>query len=115
MTIMKQVPDDFPRDTNLSSVSGVQPKLPVRLVEGRYIVGLTEGEFLLRYEYCDDLVQQLVAYCQRKADEHPEWSHEITLERMAKGVALKGESGEWDITENEQQWMVSQIKLLLGW
>ncbi|UCV22315.1 hypothetical protein [Ferribacterium limneticum] len=109
------IPDDFPRETPLGSVPGIQPKIPVRLVEGRYIVGLTDEELLQRYEYCDDLVQQLVAYCRRKADEHPEWSHETTLGRMATGVARKGQSGEWDVTAEEQRWMVSQIKLLLGW
>lgn len=40
----RQVPDDFPRDQDLGSVTGVQPRLLVREVDGRYQSGLTEDQ-----------------------------------------------------------------------
>lgn len=113
MTTDKPIPDDFPRSTPLSAVAGVQPKLAVRKVSDRYITGLTEEELQRRYAYCDDLAQQLMAYCRRKALEHPEWTHEANLDRMARGVAQKAEA--WDLSVEEQRWIEGQVKALLGW
>lgn len=65
------IPADFPRDTPLASVPRTQPKLAVRLVDGRYITGHTDEEWLERYQDCEGLAQQFTACCTR--------SHQLAL------------------------------------
>lgn len=108
-------PDDFPRSFPMGAALGVQAKLLARQIGGQYIVGWTEDELLERHAYCEDLVQQLVGYCQRKERENPDWTHEFNLERLRKALAQKSRTGEWDITVEEQGWMIARIKALLGW
>ena len=68
----QHVPDDFPRDVTPASLSGAQPKLAGRLIEGKLVVGLTEDERRERWDICEDLAQQLVGHfatdeaCNRK-------------------------------------------------
>lgn len=108
------LPDDFPRGVT-GALSGAQPKLAARAADGEYVAGWTEQELLGRHEYCEDLVQQLVAYCMRKAKENPDWSHEFNFDRMARGLVQKVQAGKWDVTPDEQAWMTGRIRSLLGW
>lgn len=96
-------------------MSGVHPKLCVRLVDGKYISGWTEEELRSRYDNCEDLAHQLVAYATRKATENPVWTREFNLDRLEKALASKGRSGEWDITADEQAWIMARIQAILGW
>jgi hypothetical protein len=100
MTSSSLLPANFPRALLLGAVSGAQPKLLVRRIDG---------------EYCENLVQQLVAYSRRKETENPDWTHEFNLERTTKALVQKGRTGEWDITVDEQAWMMGRIRGLLGW
>lgn len=109
------LPDDFPREGPIGAVSGAQPKLVARALDGKYVVGWTEQELLGRHDYCEDLVQQLVAYCLRKAQENPDWSHEFNFDRMARGLVQKVQAGKWDVTPDELAWMTGRIRSLLGW
>lgn len=59
-----------------------------------------------RHAYCEDLVQQFVGYCLRKERENPDWTHEFNLKRLAKALTQKSRTGEWDITVEEQGWML---------
>lgn len=109
------VPADFPRSELTGAVPGVQAKQLARLIDGQYIIGWTEEERAARHEYCEDLVQQLVSYCQRKSRENAHWTHEFNFERMSRGLAQKSRTGEWDVTVDEQAWMTARIRLQLGW
>lgn len=62
----RRVPDDFPKEPDLGSVTGVQPKLLVREVDGRYQSCLAAGQLWVRYDACEDLASQLSAYVSRK-------------------------------------------------
>lgn len=115
MTSSSLLPANFPRASLVGAVPGVQPKLLVRLIDGEYVSGLTDDELLRRHDYCEDLVQQLVAYCRRKETANPEWTHEFNLARTTKALAEKGRMGEWDVTVDEQRWMMARIVELLGW
>lgn len=55
----RRVPDNFPREPDPGSVTGIQPKLLVREVDGRYQSGLSEKELWVRYDACEDLAAQL--------------------------------------------------------
>ncbi|WP_112187140.1 hypothetical protein [Ralstonia sp. GX3-BWBA] len=111
----RTIPTDFPRDMPQASLSGAQSKLAVRLVNGQYVNGLTDDEWLERYEGCEDLAKQFAAYCTRKVDGNPALTQELCLERARKGFALKVRRGEWDFSEAEQDWVMKRARQILGW
>jgi len=113
MTTDTSIPPDFPRG-ELSAVAGVQPKLCVRLLDGKYVAGWTDEELRIRYANCEDLVQQLTAYVIRKATENPDWTKEFNLGRLEKALARKGRSGEWDVTTDEQAWIMACLRTTLN-
>jgi len=104
------VPADFPREGLPGAVTGAQPKLLGRMADGKFIIGLTDAELYERYGTCEDLVQQLYAYCVRKQRENPDWSQEFVLERTAKGVEQKCQTGEWDFSVAERGWMMTKVR-----
>jgi hypothetical protein len=108
----RQVPDDFPRDQDLGSVTGVQPKLLVREVDGRYRSGRTDEELWARYDVCEDLASQLSAYVSRKVSS-PGLSPGVALTRAEKGVRLKVDAGEWDLSQREVTWLMRRTHQLL--
>jgi hypothetical protein len=108
----RRVPDDFPRDQDLGSVTGVQPKLLVREVDGRYQSGLTEEELLVRYDACEDLAAQLSNYAARKVSTAG-MSRDLALSRAEKGVRLKVDSGTWDFSQAEVAWVMKRTQQLL--
>lgn len=106
-------PLDFPRESTPASVPGVQPKLTARLVNGRYRTGLTEEEIWERYSMCEDLAQQLAEYCRRKTTENPHWTREFGLERVERGLADKVRQGAWDVSVEEQHWVMARVRSIL--
>jgi hypothetical protein len=108
----RRVPDDFPRDQDLGSATGVQPKLLVRVGEGRYQSGLTEEELWTRYDVCEDLAAQLSDYASRKISAAG-LSRDVALSRVEKGLRLKVDSGEWDFSQAEVAWVVKRTQQLL--
>lgn len=109
------IPDDFPSGAPLASLAGAQPKLAVRLVNGKYLAGLTEEERLERYEICEDLAQQFVVYCARKVSENSSLTHDLALERARKAFARKVSQGEWDFSDAEQDWVMTRAQQILKW
>lgn len=89
----QRVPDDFPREPDPGSVSGVQPKLLVRDVDGHYQSVPTEEQVWVRYDACENLASQLCAYVSRKIDSSG-LSPSVALTRAEKGMRLKVDAGE---------------------
>lgn len=108
----RRVPDDFPRDQDLGSVTGVQPKLLVREVEGRYQSGPTDEELWVRYDACEDLASQLSAYVSRKIGTSG-LSPDVALTRAERGMRLKVDAGEWDFSQAEVAWVMQRTRQLL--
>lgn len=108
----RRVPDDFPIELDLGSVAGVQPKLLVREVDGRYQSGLTDEQLWERYDACEDLAGQLSAYASRKIA-CAGLSPPVALTRAEKGVRLKVDAGEWDFSQAEVAWVMNRIRQLL--
>ena len=105
-----QVPADFPWNPTPALLSGTQPKLAGRLIDGRFVVGLTAEEWYIRWDMCEDLAQQLVPKTLKDAAKYPQNSREVTLRRMKKAIQSKG----W--TERvETDWLMSRLRILLGW
>jgi len=106
------IPADFPYHVALASVSGVHPKLSLkRTSDGRYVS--SHGDISERYAICMEMVQLLTEYAQKKLDQHPDWTVDLITSRVGKGLALKVNAGEWDVTEPEQVWVMKQVSLRL--
>ncbi|WP_345797612.1 hypothetical protein [Castellaniella sp. MT123] len=109
-----EIPDNFPRRKIMSSVAGKAPKLAVRkTADGQYSNYVDDTEHLQAYENAEDLAQQFKKYGQRKEREHPEWTREFNLSRIGKGIETKVRSSQWDITPDEQQWIMKRLTQLL--
>lgn len=103
----KQVPADFPRRGEPASLSGFQPKLGVRLIDGKFVEGWTDDELRARFDACVDLVEQLTAYCHRKLAELPDASLSALLPRVRKGVEAK----DWGLSVEEVDWVMKGIAI----
>jgi hypothetical protein len=108
--LSSQVPADFPWDPTPALLSGSQPKLAGRWLDGRFVVGLTAEERWVRWDMCEDLAQQLVPKTLKDAAKYPQNSREVTLRRMKRAIQSKG----W--TERvETDWLMERLRALLGW
>ncbi|MDN8037079.1 hypothetical protein [Burkholderia vietnamiensis] len=108
----RQVPSDFPREPDPGSIAGVQPKLLVREVEGRYQCGLTDEQLWVRYDACEDLAIQLSAYASRKIASSG-LSPDVALTQAEKGMRLKVDNGQWDLSQSEVAWVMKRTRQLL--
>lgn len=100
------VPEDFPRDPFPAALTGAQPKFSVRLINGRYVVGLTPDERADRYLGCLDLVVQLTAYVNRKCEEKPDLTLSVVLDNVARRIPLQG----WDLGRTELVWIEKHLR-----
>lgn len=103
----REVPEGFPRTKHLASVSGFQAKVPVRLIDGKYVGDWTDAELFDRYEVCEDLVTQLTAYSHRKLAELPGATLQNLLPRVRRGILNKG----WDLTDAELDWIMARVAM----
>ncbi|SEB92706.1 hypothetical protein SAMN02787142_0575 [Burkholderia sp. WP9] len=104
-----KAPDDFPWKNPL--LSGSQPKLAGRMINGRFVVGETEEERDERWEYLEDPAQQLVTAALKDVEKYPENPHEKTLRRVRSAVADE----DWVEGRAEMDWLVERLRVLLGW
>jgi hypothetical protein len=100
------VPSDFPRDPFPAALSGSQPKFSARLIDGRYVVGLTQEERKERYLACIDLVDQLTAYVNRKKAQKPDLPMSAILDNVAGRIAHQG----WELGSVELDWIMKQLR-----
>ncbi|WP_239482735.1 hypothetical protein [Paraburkholderia sp. C35] len=108
--MIKHVPEDFPRNVTPASLAGAHPKLAGRLIDGKFVVGLTEEERFERWDICEDLAQQLVGVAQKDASKYPERSREMTLECIRRGISGK----QWTSVV-ETDWLMGRLRSLLEW
>lgn len=103
---MTFVPESFPRDTSPASVAGVQPKIAVRFIDGKYVSGLTDEERQERFSICEDLAVQLISYCKRKRAASTDEPLDVFLARVEDSVRGKG----WDVSPIEITWIIGQLR-----
>lgn len=96
------VPTDFPRSLGPAALAGAHPKISVRHVAGRYVNEIPSEELTERYEVCQDLAEQLAAYCKRKRREHPDWSRAELEHKLNRALGLK----RWELSDEELRWCV---------
>jgi hypothetical protein len=108
--LTSSVPVDFPWNPTPALLSGTQPKLAGRMIDGRFVVGLTAEERVIRWDMCEDLAQQLMPKTLADAAKFPQHSREVTLKRMRRAI----EGKNW--TERvETDWLMERLRVLLGW
>lgn len=105
----QHVPSDFPRPMP-GSLSGVQPKLAMRLVQGKYVEGLTNDELFERYDACRDLALQVADKARTKRAKYLDLSLDEFLRRLRLGVEQKG----WDVSPDELTWVMLQVRSALS-
>lgn len=106
---LNDVPEDFPRIAIPAVVTGVQPKIGVREIDGRYVAGQTEEERYERWDVCEDLARQLLRVAKKEEVERPEQSRETTLRRVRISVSQKS----W-CSEDELDWLIGRLAALLN-
>jgi hypothetical protein len=104
------VPDDFPRDVAPASLSGAQPKISVRMIDDKFVAGLTAEERAERWTICEDLAHQLVPKTLKDAARNPDHLHDETLRRVRRAVEAKG----WTSVV-ETDWLIERLHNLLDW
>nr|CBA32550.1 hypothetical protein Csp_D32710 [Curvibacter putative symbiont of Hydra magnipapillata] len=99
------VPGDFPTDVYPSALAGSQTKFSARVIDGKYVVGLTPAERSQHYLQCLDLLNQLTEYTQRKLDQKPEAPRAEILDDIVKRIPLQG----WALSTPELEWIAKQL------
>lgn len=100
------LPDDFPTNPLPAALAGTQTKFSARLINGKYVVGLTAEERSQRYLHCLDLVNQLIAYTQRKRVQKPEVPMGDVLHDIVNRIPLQG----WGLGTPELEWIAKQLR-----
>lgn len=103
------VPADFPRDT-FASVAGVQSKLPARLINGKFIVGMTPEELYERWDICEDLAQQLAARTRR----HQSDGRATDLEAHFSDTERRVRAQPWELSSVEIDWVMKRTRELVA-
>ncbi|MFZ3128604.1 MAG: hypothetical protein WA136_11380 [Rhodoferax sp.] len=100
------VPDDYPRDPYPAALGGAQPKFAARLIDGRYVAGLTDEERRERYLFCVGWVDTLVEYFPNKRLRRPDMSVEDVMQYIHAGI--RSERG--DLGEVELDWIMAKLR-----
>lgn len=107
------IPDDFPREPNVASLPGIQPKIAVRhdAASGRYTNAPTDADVGERHQICEDLAAQLVAKCQKnRTAKYSNLTEAQILERLLAQLLAT----DWG-TDAEMRWVIRRTAALLEW
>lgn len=102
------VPEDFPRGLTAATIPGTQSKALARKIGGRFVVGLTKEELYERWDYCEDLAQQLAARTLRKQAAGLVSDLDSFYRETERRVRGQG----WSLSEDEVQWLMKRTRLL---
>jgi len=106
-----EIPPSFPRPAPGGAVPGVQPKLLVRRDGASFVAGPTEQEVRDRYDMCEDLAHQLVAYIVRKRAESPEQSAPQLHDKVTQSFRKKAFG--WGLSPGETEWVLDRTAALV--
>jgi len=104
------VTEDFPVTAVVSAVAGSQPKVSLVEEGGKfYALGTSPSEVMAAFQVCDDLVSQMVPYCQRKLATYG-GNQEATVTAALKGLLAK----RW-CTDAQCVWIMHRVVDELQW
>lgn len=104
-----EVPADFPRDV-YAAVSGVQPKLTARLIDGQFVVGMTPEELYGRWDVCEYLAKQLAARTRR----HQADGRASDLDAHFKDTERRVRAQPWELSSEEIDWVMKRTRELVS-
>lgn len=101
-------PDDFPRSLPDTTLPGAQVKFTARMIDGRFVVGMTKEELSQRWIYCEDLAQQLAERTRRKkaAGLVPD------LDAFYRETEHRVRGQGWDLSNDEVIWLMKRTRSL---
>lgn len=104
------IPADFPIRATIAAVGGAQPKLAlVQEGEKFYAPGTAPSEVRVAFDMCEDLVAQMVPYCEKKlATFHGDQAATF------KGVYQSLLDKNW-CTPEQSAWIMRKIAERLSW
>lgn len=109
-SIYSGIPADFPIAAIPSALSGAHPKMSLIEEGGKfYAPGTAPSEVATAFEVCEDLVVQMVPYCERKIDAF-QGDQEATLRAVFRSLLSK----KW-CTDLQSEWIVRKTAERLGW
>lgn len=103
---LTSVPGDFPRNPFPASLAGYQPKVAACLIDGQYVVGLTNDERQSRHSFCADLVEQLSVYLQKKLAEFPVKQVAELLPQINTWIQRQ----DWELGQAEYRWIMKTLE-----
>ncbi|CAN7592440.1 hypothetical protein LJR118_004465 [Acidovorax sp. LjRoot118] len=104
------IPADFPIVAIPSALSGAHPKMSLTEEDGKfYAPGTSPSEVATAFEVCEDLVVQMVPYCERKLTAF-QGDQEATLRAVYRSLLSK----KW-CTDLQSEWIVRKTAERLGW
>lgn len=109
---IERAPADFPRQTEVGSVSGAQPKLLVVKVNGEFRPDVDEEEIYRRWQVCEDLVQQLTVKTVKRMREGRVADLDDYVNKLQQWLEAQ-EWDSWKVTWPEARWMRDRIKALV--
>ena len=92
----------------MGSVPGAQPKVLARVIDGKYIVGLTAEELHARWFFCEDLAIQFAARTMRKLAQ----GLATDLEAFYRDTERRIRAQPWGLSEDEIQWLMKRSREL---
>jgi hypothetical protein len=104
------VPDDFPDEDAPGCVSGAQPKMLLRQVEGSFGTRMPAAQRRAEWTRAEDMAQQMKAYCLRKLAEGAVRDEQGALLRGLGGLRAK----PW-FSDPQNLWIMRRVADLLGW
>lgn len=108
----ESIPESFPRGCETEWVPGAVKKYVATYDGSRFTVGLTAAELHARYLGCCDLLDDLIAYCERKKVEQPGLDDVALYRRVDKGLRNSPEIG---ITAAEHHWVMGALTEVMRW
>lgn len=109
-SIYSGIPADLPIAAIPSALSGAHPKMSLVEEDGKfYAPGTSPSEVATTFEVCEDLVVQMLPYCERKLA-----VFQGDQEAMLRAVFQSLLSKKW-CTELQSEWIVQKTAERLGW
>lgn len=107
-----KVPSDFPCPVSTGALPGNQPKFLVTSYQGKfYLPGCTPHEIYVRWEICEEIVQQLaIKSRESKEGKRSHMSESAILEQYFLRLIRTNL-----MTEAEARWVIQRVAKVVEW
>lgn len=110
-SVYSAVPEDFPAPFAAGAVAGAQAKMTVSLQGGVYTDG-SQSQREGRFQVCQDLVNQLIAYTEHKLQERPQRRAAELVDQVLLSLGKKRFG--WGLSPAEASWIAGRLRKHFG-